>query len=62
MDFAVPADNRVKIKESWKMDKYLDLLGEGKKLKREGDGDWNCSWSPWNSPQRPGKEVKETGD
>ena len=32
MDFAVPADHRVKLKESEKNDKYLDLAGELKKL------------------------------
>ena len=33
MDFAVPADYRVKIKGE-KMDKYLDLAGELKKLRK----------------------------
>ena len=32
MDFAVPADHRVKWKESEKKDKYLDLAGELKEL------------------------------
>ena len=32
MDFAVPADHRVKLKESKKKDKYLDLARELKKL------------------------------
>ena len=32
MDFAVPADHRVKLKESEKNDKYLDLARELKKL------------------------------
>ena len=32
MDFAVPADHRVKLKENEKMYKYLDLAGELKKL------------------------------
>ena len=31
MDFAVPADHRVKLKESEKKDKYLDLAKELKK-------------------------------
>ena len=31
MDFAVPADYRVKIKESQKRDKYLDLARELRK-------------------------------
>ena len=32
MDFAVPADHRVTLKESKKRDIYLDLAGELKKL------------------------------
>ena len=32
MDFVVPADHRVKLKESEKKDKYLDLARELKKL------------------------------
>ena len=32
VDFAVPADHRVKLKESEKKDKYLDLAWELKKL------------------------------
>ena len=32
MDFAVPADHRVKLKENEKKDKYLDLAKELKKL------------------------------
>ena len=32
MDFEVPADHRVKVKESEKKDKYLDLAREVKKL------------------------------
>ena len=31
MDFAVPADHRIKLKESEKKDKYLDLARELKK-------------------------------
>ena len=33
MDFAVPADHRVKLKESEKRNKYLDLARELKKLR-----------------------------
>ena len=32
MDFAIPADHRVKLKESKERDKYLDLARELKKL------------------------------
>ena len=33
MDFAVPADHKVKLKESEKKDKYLYIAGELKKLR-----------------------------
>ena len=33
VDFAVPVDHRVKLKESEKKDKYLDLAWELKKLR-----------------------------
>ena len=32
MDFAIPADHRLKLKESKKRDKYIDLARELKKL------------------------------
>ena len=35
VDFAVPTDYRVKLKESEKKDKYLDLAREFKKLEQE---------------------------
>ena len=55
LDFAILADHRVKIKESEKTDKYLDLAWEMKKaVKHEGDGDTNCSWYTWN-------DLEETG-
>ena len=45
MEFAVPADHRVKLKEKEKKDKYLDLARELKKtVKHESDGDTNCNW------------------
>ena len=45
MNFAVPANHRLKIKESEKIDKYLDLDKELKiTVEREGDSDMNCSW------------------
>ena len=38
VDFAVPADHRIKLKESEKRDKYLDLVRELKKtMEHEGD-------------------------
>ena len=38
MDFALPADHRVKLKESEKIDKYLDLAWELKAVEHECDG------------------------
>ena len=43
LDFAVPAYHRVKLKESEKRDKYLDLAWELKKImEHERDGYTNC--------------------
>ena len=59
MDFAVPTDHRVKIKESEKIDKYSDIAWELKNKKQnktkqqnktvqyESDGDTNCNWCTW---------------
>ena len=54
-DFAIPADHRVRLKESKKTDEYLDLARELKKLLNEGDCDTNCSGWTWNSTQMLGK-------
>ena len=53
MDFVFPADHRVKIRESEKITKYLDLARELKKaVEHEVDGDTNCNWSTWTGPKR----------
>ena len=55
MNFAIPADHRVKLKESKKKDKYLDLARKLKKtttMKHESDGDTNCKWCTRYSHQR----------
>ena len=52
VDFAVPADHRVKLKESKKKDKYLDLARGLKKLEHESDSDINCYLCTWHSHQR----------
>ena len=45
VDFAVPADHRMKLKTCEKKDKYLDLAREIKKLwKHESDDCTNCDW------------------
>ena len=44
VEFAVPADHRIKLKEKEKRDKYLDLARELKKtMEDESDGDTNCN-------------------
>ena len=49
VEFTVPADHRVKLKESEKRDKYLDLAREFKKktVKHESDDYSNCNWCSW---------------
>ena len=56
--FTVPANHRVKIKESEKIDKCLDLAKELKKKQQKtmGIGDTKCSWCTWSSSQRLGKK------
>ena len=52
VDFAVPADHRIKLKECEKKDKYLDLAWELKKkqtMEHECDNYINCDWSFWYS-------------
>ena len=50
VDFAVPADHRIKLKECKKRDKYLDLARELKKtMEHAGDNYTNCNWCVWNS-------------
>ena len=41
MDFAVPADHRIKLKEREKMDRYLDLE---KTMEHKGDNYTNRDW------------------
>ena len=51
VDFAVLADHGVKLKESEKRNKYLDLVRELKKtMEHKGDGDTNYKWCTWNNP------------
>ena len=45
MDFAVPDDYRIKLKECEKKDKYLDLARELKEImEHEGDKYTNLDW------------------
>ena len=50
VDFAVPADHRIKLKECEKRDKYLDLARELKKtMEHASDNYTYCNWCFWNS-------------
>ena len=59
VDFTVLGEHKVKIKESEKIDKYLDFA-RGPKVTEEhaGDGDNNCSWNALNNSKRLGKKDK----
>ena len=58
VDFAVPADHRVKSREGAKDDKYLDFVKELKK----SDGDINCNWCSRYGHQRIGKGTGGLGN
>ena len=63
MDFAFPADHRVKIKESEKRDKYLDLARKLKQsMEYEDDDDANSNWWTWNDSQRLSKRAGAVGN
>ena len=53
VDFAVPVDHRIKLKECETKDKYLHLARELKKtMEHEGDNYTNCNWCLWYSNKR----------
>ena len=63
LNFAVPADHRVKLKECEKNDKYLDLAWEWKKpVDHESDGYTNCNWCSWYNHQRTGTKTEGHGN
>ena len=50
VDFAVPDDHRIKLKECEKKDKYLDFARElNKTVEHESDNYTNCDWCFWHS-------------
>ena len=59
VDFAVPTEHRVKIKENEKRNKYLDLARELKKL---CDGGTNCKWCTRNDHKKHGKGTERFGN
>ena len=62
-ELAVPADPRVKLKESEKKDTYLDLARELKKtMEHESDGDINCNWCARYSQQSIGTGTEGFGN
>ena len=62
VDFTVSEDHKVKIKESEKRNKFLDLAREKQTMEREGVGDSSCGWCTWNNPQRIGKGTGRLGN
>ena len=60
MDFSVPADHNIKLKESEKRDKYLNLAE--KTMDYESNGDTNYKWCAWCSHQRIGTESGGLGN
>ena len=58
VNFAVPLDHRVKLKENEKKDKYLNFAWELKKLWNMKVSYTNCNWCYWYSHQRI---IKGTG-
>ena len=56
MDFAIPAEHRVKNKRKQKDWQILGSCQRAEQpVEHEGDRDINCSWYAGNSPQRFGK-------
>ena len=50
---SVPTDDRIKLKDCEKKDKYLDIVRKLKKImEHKSDGYTNCNWCSWYSHQR----------
>ena len=63
MDFAVPADHKIKLKESEKKNKYLDLTRKLKKtVEHESDVHTNYNVYSWYSHQRINKWTGGLGN
>ena len=47
VDFAIPVDHKVKMKEKEKIEKHMNLARESwKSVKHESNVDADCSWCP----------------
>ena len=63
VDIAVPTDPRVKIKESEKIDNYLNLAREQKTtLEHAGDSGTSCSWRTLSTLHKIGMGIGTVGD
>ena len=62
MDFAVPADHMVKLKESEKRYEYLDFTRQLKTMEHESDGYTNYNGCTWYSHQIIGIETSGLGN
>ena len=51
MDFTVPSDHKMKLKESEKKDRYLDFAWKLKKKEHKDDNYTNRNWRFWHSHQ-----------
>ena len=59
VNFTIPADHKVKIKESKKINKYFGSNKRAEKAgKHEGGSETNCNWCTWKDPQKFGKEAR----
>ena len=52
VDVTIPKGHKVKIKEKKKRQILGPCQRAEKAVKHESDGETNCSWCLWNSPQR----------
>ena len=62
IDFVIPVDHRMK---KFLKIKDKQILGSCQRVEKtvgyKADSDIICTWIPWNSLQRPGKETARTG-
>ena len=63
VDFALPADNKVKLKENEKKDNYVDHSRELKKIsmEHESEGDAYCNCCFWYNHQKIDISTEGTG-
>ena len=58
MDFIVPTNYRIKIKETDKRDEYLDPVKEVRTLQNKRDNDSNCNRRAWKNLKKTEKHSK----